>query len=187
MNKKPVFYLQNDTRWGKVSYTIDNDPKETIGTSGCGVTCMAMVLSTFFNKAILPPEMAKLAITMKDRTRNNGTEWEFFGHVAQKYNLKFQQTADLNIVLKALQNGAYVVASMGVGVFTKHGHFILLWNYDGKMVSVNDSASVLRSRQVWSPSIFKEQCKQYFVFSLPVEPQPIENSTKNSHITPIKL
>lgn len=168
MNKKPVFYLQNDPRWGKLPYTIDNDPRETIGASGCGVTSMSMVLSTYLNKPILPPEMAKLAITMHDRTANSGTEWEFFGHVAQRYSLKFQQTGDLNVVLKALQAGAYVIASMGPGVFTKHGHFILLWNFDGKMISVNDPGSALRTKQVWSPDIFRAQAKQYFIYYPPV-------------------
>jgi hypothetical protein len=186
MNKKPVFYLQNDARWGKLPYTIDNDPKETIGSSGCGVTCVAMLLSTFFNEVILPPEMARLAITMHDRTANSGTEWDFFGHVASKYNLGFKQTGDLNPALRALQGGAYVIVSMGPGVFTFHGHYILLWNYDGRAVSVNDPASVARTNKVWSPAIFRQQARQYFIFNLPQMPNVAAPPPHNSHITPVK-
>lgn len=164
MNKKPKYYCQNDPKWKSIPYTVTNDSTQTIGKSGCGITCMAMILATWKDPKITPVDMGNLSISLKDRTANQGTEWEFFGHVAKKYNMKYKQTGSIDEALKALQEGAYVVASLGKGTFTQNGHFIVLWNYDGKAVSVNDPASTTRSAKTYLPYVFRKEGKQYFIF-----------------------
>jgi ABC-type bacteriocin/lantibiotic exporter with double-glycine peptidase domain len=160
---KPVYYNQKDSKWRDIPYTIINDPKQTIGYSGCGITCMAMILKTYgYN--ITPPDTAKLAIDMHDRSANQGTEWEYFPHIAKKYNLEFSQTDSTKVAVKAIKNNALVVCSMSPGYFTKSGHFILAWGIaENGDILVNDPNSTTKNRA--SKSIFINQCKEYFIFN----------------------
>lgn len=162
---KPVYYAQNAPAWGSLPYTIDGDKNETIGKSGCGPTSMAMILATWVNPKITPIEMCKLSIELKDRTANNGTEWEFFGHVATKYELCMKQTSSIKEAIEGLKDGAYVICSMGPGYFTKGGHFILAYKYEDGNIYVNDPASTIRTQA--STNIFQRECKQYFIFTNP--------------------
>lgn len=164
---RPVYYAQNAPAWGKMPYTIDGDVlTETIGKSGCGPTCMAMILATWVNPEINPIKTCKLAILWKDRTADDGTEWEFFKHMGTKYNLPFKQTSSTKEAIEALKDGALVVCSMGPGYFTKHGHFILAYKYENGNIYVNDPASTERTHA--STELFQKECKQYFIFTKPV-------------------
>ncbi len=178
--KKPVYYSQKDPRWGKIPYTIDGDKNETIAASGCGPTSMAMVLAEWIDPKITPKETCQLAIDLKDRTPDDGTEWEYFGHVAKKYGLKFQQIARTDDAVKALQTGALVVCSMGPksktepGYFTKGGHYILAYDVQNGEIIVNDPASLERTKA--TIELFKRESKQYFAFWAPEDPPTFEEA-----------
>jgi hypothetical protein len=164
MNKKPIYYKQSDPKWGKIPYTIDSDKNETIGASGCGPTSAAMIIASVKDAKITPVEMCKLAIELKDRTANSGTEWEFFGKVATKYSIPFIQSGSTKDAIEALKQGAYVICSMKPGKFTKGGHYILAWDFkDGNLI-VHDPASTLQARTFGDIKTFETQCKQYFMF-----------------------
>ncbi len=163
MNIKPIYYFQNDPKWEHLPYTVDGDKDETIGTSGCGPTCMAMILGSWIDKTITPVQTCLAAISMDDRTANQGTEWEFFRHMADKYNLGFRQTAYTDDAVEALKLGALVVCSMGKGYFTQGGHYILAYDYDGKNILVNDPVSKIRTQA--DVALFKRESKQYFIFT----------------------
>lgn len=171
MNKQPKYLMQCDPRWSNVPYTIDGDPKETIGYSGCGPTCMAMILAEWVDPNITPVDTCRMAIEMHDRTANNGTAWSFFPHMAKKYGFDFQQTGSTREAVEAIKVGALVVCSMGIkengerGFFTSSGHFILAWGVDPDgSIRVNDPISKARTNIPVSQAIFIEQCHQYFIF-----------------------
>ena len=44
VNQTPVYYSQIDSRWKNHPYTAIGKASQTIGTSGCGPTCSAMVV-----------------------------------------------------------------------------------------------------------------------------------------------
>lgn len=137
--KKPVYYSQEDSRWKSQLYSNHRDPGQTIGTSGCGPTCMAMVISTLSGKSVLPPVTAQFALDHGYRTADNGTAWEFFGQMAQEYGIACRQTANWEEVKKTLAQGqhmAMAIASMRPGHFTLGGHYIILC---GIMLSNNDT------------------------------------------------
>ncbi|GCD10609.1 C39 family peptidase [Clostridium tagluense] len=163
-NKRPVMYLQNDDRWGWIRYSSRGDSSQTIGSSGCGTTSMAMVLATLVDRNITPKETSADALANGYRTANEGTDWSYFAHVAKKYNLRFKQTESVNEMLEAVKNGAYAVLSMQPPTFTRYGHFICAYDYDGNVVSVNDPASMARTNQTWNPSVFRNECGQCFIF-----------------------
>ena len=164
MNRKPIYYKQSDPKWGKIPYTIDGDKNETIGASGCGPTCAAMIIASLKDPKITPVEMCKLAMALGDRTANNGTEWEFFGKVALKYSIPFKQSSNTKEAIEALRAGAYVICSMKPGKFTRGGHYILAWDFKDNNFIVHDPASTMFERTFGDIKTFETQCKQYFIF-----------------------
>ena len=135
---KLVYYSQEDPRWRHLLYSNHRDPKQTIGTSGCGPTCFAMVASSILGKPILPPEAAEFAIKHGYRTYNNGTSWGYFASAARHYGLECHQTENFDVAKQALKDGALVIASMGPGHFTSGGHYVLLVAYKDGWVEVFD-------------------------------------------------
>lgn len=180
-DKKPVDYKQYDPRWGKNLYTIKNDKSQTMASSGCGPTAMANVIATFFDKNVTPWDMAQLAMKYGHRTKNDGTAWSFFDFIGKEFPNKYPfgayyPTSNHDKFLKALKEGALIVCSMGPGYWTKGGHFITAWKYDGTYVYANDPASTTRTRQKLSD--FKKQRKQYFIFYPPIaKDEPVEPET----------
>ena len=54
MNKRPVSYLQTDSRWAKKPYRVPGE-NSTIGDSGCGPTAAAMLIETLTGKTLIVP------------------------------------------------------------------------------------------------------------------------------------
>lgn len=160
---KPVDYKQADKRWGKVVYTACGNKSQTIANSGCGPTSMADIMATWVDRKITPVEMCQYAVKHGFRTRSSGTAWGFFKSIAKAYGFTgFIQTKSMATARTALKNGAFVVASMGPGYWTKGGHYICLWKTDDVYMYANDPASNTRKRQ--KLKAFEEQRKQFFIF-----------------------
>ncbi len=57
MNKRPVSYLQIDPRWKNKDYSAPGESqKRTIGSSGCGPSCAAMLIETLTGKTFTPAD-----------------------------------------------------------------------------------------------------------------------------------
>jgi hypothetical protein len=167
-----VYYMQTDPKWKNVPYTVDGDAHETIGYSGCGPTCAAMVLATWVDRNITPIQTCELAIRGGHRTPNNGTAWSFFPWIAARYGLGHQQTSSTQVAADAIKKGALVVCSMGPGYFTKGGHFILAYDYKDGYFIVHDPQN--SSKTKGSHSLFVNECRQYFIFTRQKEEVVIE-------------
>ena len=162
-SKGAVPYLsQKDPRWATKMYSSHGDKSQTIASSGCGPTSMAMVISALA-KQVTPIETCKFAIDNNFRSKENGTEWAFFTKIATKYGLKSEQTYSTNDVIWALKAGKIVIANMGKGYFTKGGHYIVLTGIVGDTIMANDPASKVRDKAL--VNIFREQTRTYFIFS----------------------
>lgn len=160
---QPVDYKQGDSRWGKKMYSNHNDKSQTMANSGCGPTACADVVATLKDKSVTPWTLAQLSMEWGDRTRNSGTSWDFFKHVAKHYSFtKFVQSSSLDALKACLDAGGYVVCSMGPGYWTSGGHFICAWKYDDNYIYCNDPASSTRKKQKIAD--FMKQRKQFFCF-----------------------
>lgn len=115
------YYSQRDARWKDKPYTIDGDARETIGYSGCGPTCAAMLVATCCDPSVTPPDMCRYAIETGTRTANDGTAWAFFAKVASRYGLAMTQTVRNADALACIQSGGVVICSMGKGRWTSGG------------------------------------------------------------------
>ena len=66
------------------------------------------------------------------------------------------------------QEDPLVICSMGPGLWTRRGHFIVLWDVDNGVAHINDPASTSQPRTENSYKYMASQCKQYFCFNKPL-------------------
>ena len=132
-----TYYSQIDSRWKNNLYTSTGNSSQTIGSSGCGPTSAAMVV-TACKGAITPDTMSNLFVRYGYRSANNGTYWSAFRAVADEFNIEYQETIYLNTVVELLKNNHIIVASCGNGLFTTGGHFVVLIGIEGNYIKVYD-------------------------------------------------
>lgn len=132
-----TYYSQIDSRWKDKLYTATGNSTQTIGSSGCGPTSAAMVVSSI-KGTITPDTMAELFVRNGYRSSNNGTYLAAFRWVADYFNIGYEQTNSLDRVIELLRNNYYVVASCQSGLFTYGGHLIVLVGVEGNNIKIYD-------------------------------------------------
>ena len=132
-----TYYSQIDSRWSSHIYTSVGNYGQTIGSSGCGPTSAAMIV-TATKGTITPPEMGDLFIEHGYRSANQGTYWSAFRWVADTFDIEYRETTNIDTAIDLLRDNHYVVASVGNGLFTTGGHFIVLTEINGDTISVYD-------------------------------------------------
>ena len=106
----------------------------TIATSGCSITCLAMVATYLTNQEYTPPQMAHHFGSY------GKTNIERLDYGLAQMQLPYQRSENIQEVLAALRSGKVVIAMMDEeSVFTTEQHFIVLAgiNEAGKFL-VND-------------------------------------------------
>ena len=124
-----VYFSQTDSRWKNIIYSNHNDPSQTIGSSGCGPTSAAMVVSGI-KGLVYPDQMADLYVRYGYRSYSDGTYFAAFQFTADYFGLEFSRAWNVNDAIEKVKNNNYVVASCGRGLFTTGGHFIVIWKFD---------------------------------------------------------
>lgn len=132
-----TYYNQTDSRWRYYQYSSVGDSSQTIGTSGCGPTSAAMVV-TAIKGTITPPEMGDLFVQYGYRSANNGTYWSAFRWVADVFDIGYQECSSLDTAVDLVRNNNYVICSVGNGLFTTGGHFIVLVGIEGDTLKIYD-------------------------------------------------
>ena len=132
-----TYYSQIDPRWKNKLYTSTGNSSQTMGSSACGPTCSAMVVSSI-KGTILPTTMADLYVQYGFRSANNGTYWSAFRWTADVFDIDYKETIYLDEACKLLQDNYYLIVGCGNGLFTTGGHFIMLYDYDGTYIKVYD-------------------------------------------------
>lgn len=132
-----TYYSQIDSRWKNILYTATGNRTQTIGSSGCGPTSAAMVVSSIKGN-ITPVQMADLFVRNGYRSANNGTYWSAYRAVADEFNIGYTETSDFNRVIDLLRNNNYVITSVGNGLFTTGGHYIVIVGIEGNTLKIYD-------------------------------------------------
>ncbi len=132
-----TYYSQIDLRWKKDIYSSVGDYSQTIGSSGCGPTSAAMVVSSIKGN-ITPKEMADLYVQYGYRSKNSGTYWSAFKWTADVFNIEYKETGNLDNAINALKDNNYVIVSCGAGLFTYGGHYIVIVGVDGDNLKIYD-------------------------------------------------
>jgi uncharacterized protein YraI len=132
-----TYYSQIDSRWSNKMYSSVGDRLQTIGTSGCGPTSSAMVVSSI-KGTITPDVMAGLYTQYGYRSANQGTYWSAFRWTADVFNIGYSECYRLDDAVAKLRNNHYIIASCNQGLFTYGGHFIVLTGVEGNYIKVYD-------------------------------------------------
>lgn len=132
-----TYYNQTDSRWNNHMYSSVGDSSQTIGTSGCGPTSAAMVV-TAIKGTITPPEMGDLFVQYGYRSSNNGTYWSAFRWVADVFDIGYQECSSLDTAVNLVRNNNYVIVSCANGLFTTGGHFIVIVGIEGDTLKIYD-------------------------------------------------
>lgn len=132
-----TYYSQIDSRWSNKMYSSVGDRSQTIGTSGCGPTSSAMVVSSI-KGTITPDTMASLYTQYGYRSANQGTYWSAFRWTADVFNIGYSECYRLDDAVAKLRNNHYIIASCNQGLFTYGGHFIVLTGVEGNYIKVYD-------------------------------------------------
>lgn len=172
MNKRPISYLQTDSRWKSEPYRVKGEIS-TIGSAGCGPTSAAMLISTITGKTFTPKDACAWALAHGYKALNNGTYYSYFAPQFAAHGIKCWQLNWTNAyhnpkdtsfdeVLKYLKQGYYVIALMKKGTWTSGGHFVVLWWADDK-VRINDPASTKDSRLNGNVATFKNEAAYFWI------------------------
>ena len=132
-----TYYNQTDSRWNNHMYSSIGDNSQTIGTSGCGPTSAAMVV-TAIKGTVTPPEMGDLFVRYGYRSANNGTYWSAFRWVADVFDIGYQECSSLDTAVNLIRNNNYVIVSCANGLFTTGGHFIVIVGIEGDTLKIYD-------------------------------------------------
>jgi len=132
-----TYYSQLDNRWKNYLYTSVGNSTQTIGTSGCGPTSSAMVVSSIKGN-ITPDTMANLYMQYGYRSANQGTYWSAFKWTADVFNIGYSECYRLDDAIAKLKDNNYIIASCNQGLFTYGGHFIVLTGVEGDYIKVYD-------------------------------------------------
>ena len=132
-----TYYSQLDNRWRYNMYSSVGDSSQTIGTSGCGPTSAAMVVSSIKGN-ITPDQMADLYMKYGYRSANQGTYWSAFKWTADVFDIGYSECYKLDDAVAKLKDNHYIIASCNQGLFTYGGHFIVLVGVEGDYIKVYD-------------------------------------------------
>ncbi len=153
--------LQWDKRWGYQPYG-----KSIIGLSGCGPTCLSMVLlSLTHDTEKTPTWVARFSEENGYYVEDSGTAWSLMTQGAAQLGLySAELSLDEAVMKSALDNGRPIICTVGPGDFTTQGHFIVIYGYDANGFFVNDPNCIARSSQVWSYEKLHGQIKNLWSF-----------------------
>lgn len=159
----PLYY-QYQQPWGTMAFGGN-----TVKTSGCSVTSLAMVFSHLKGETILPPDIVAWTGN-RYYVGNAGQSWDIFPATANHWGVRCSNLGtSLQAVMGELEAGHPVIASMRPGTFTRSGHFIVLRGIteDGKILvnDPNDNSTKRFFYTSFSPSLIQRESKQYWSFS----------------------
>ena len=171
MNKEPVTYKQTDRRWSKHPYQVPGE-KATIGGSGCGPTCAAMLIETLTGQTFTPVDACRWSLDHGYKALNQGTYYSYFKPQFAAFGIDCERLNGANVygkpeapvhdeALDLLKEGYYIIACMGKGLWTSSGHYVVVWWKDDVMY-IQDPASDKPNRLKGDPTIFREQVKYYW-------------------------
>lgn len=170
MNKKPVSYLQTDTRWSSLRYPC-NGGTMSIGGGGCGPTSAAMLIETLTGKRCPPTEAMQWICSHGYMYANQGTSYDAFRPVFAAYGIEADlltwtqcmstTSPVIGKVVGMLKDGYYFIALMKKGLWTKGGHYVVVWWADDK-IRINDPASTKDARLNGDPAAFWSTAKYFW-------------------------
>jgi len=131
-----------------------------------------MVIETLAGRTYTPEQACAWSVEHGYKSKGHGTAYAYFAPQFEAFGLKCQMLNWSNTYGKPdhanhakakelVRQGYYLIACMGPGLWTKGGHFVVVWDWDDK-VRINDPASTKAARENGDPGTFQSQVKYYW-------------------------
>lgn len=165
-----VFYSQIDPRWKDLDYSTKGEDT-TIGRSGCGPTCAAMILSEIMGMQITPVDTCKWSLDHGYKAKNQGTYYSYFPKQFAEWGINCNQLSWVNGYGKLTDidnmsildaNKYYHIACLGPGEYTKSGHFIVVEGSENGRLSIYNPSKLRYDKTLVSAIPFCKQVKYWF-------------------------
>lgn len=147
---------------------------DSVSSSGCGITSLAMVFTYLFDEPIMPDRLAK---EYRGKGSDTGSCWTLFPESAKDYGLEdIVQTWDWKLVQEALENGQVVIANARSNtIFTDGGHYIVLAGMtdDGRVIvrdpnrynyAVGENSDLGRGFAYGFEPKYVKYCTQFWIY-----------------------
>lgn len=147
MEKEYPLLLQWDKRWGYVPYG-----DTMIGLSGCGPTCLSMVIVALTrDMSVTPDVVAAYSMENGYYVSGTGTAWSLMTEGVRNWGVFAREISlDESVMKSQLDRGCPIICSVRPGDFTAGGHFIVIYGYDEDGFLVNDPNCIARSNIHWT-------------------------------------
>ena len=154
--------LQWDPRWGYEEYGNGSN----IGLTGCGPTCLSMVLYYLTKDEVLTPDrIAAYSMENGYYVSGSGTAWALMEDMPKLYDIQVTKPRVTERALKTLlDQGRIIICAMGAGDFTLSGHFIVIYGYGEQGFMINDPNCIARSRRIWTFKELEPQIKNIWSY-----------------------
>jgi len=159
----PIEYEQTDSRWRNIMYSPIGNRADTIGNSGCGPTCAAMVVATLRDRTVTPKEAASWAIAKGHVSPYDGTYWSFFEAYMAVNKIPCRRTDNVDMAIDALKRNYMVITSVGRGIWTSGGHFILAYGIVGNKIKIHDPNSEASYRELANLTNYRNEAVQFWI------------------------
>ncbi len=83
-------------------------------------------------------ELADVFVKYGYRSPNNGTYWSANRAIADEFDIEYKETSNFSVMLEMLKNNNYIIASVGNGLFTTGGHYIMIYGIEGDNLKIYD-------------------------------------------------
>ena len=137
------FLCQYDYRHIPYETNVDNggnpENKRTIASSGCGLCSICMAVELLTTQTLGVEECRDLSYQTGANRPHAGTNLDMLcPTVAERFNLKYTPSEDIQEAIACLQAGGKIIAHVKKGLFTNGGHYICLVSTDGKDICILD-------------------------------------------------
>ena len=153
--------LQYDPRWGYGAYG-----SSTVAVSGCGPTCLAMVIAGLTgDNTVTPYDVCTYANAHGYYVPGSGTAWTLMSKGSAHFGVTGEELPLVEATMKReLADGHPIICSVRPGDFTTTGHFIVLTGVEDGQFTVNDPNSPQRSDMLWDYDTLSPQISNLWAF-----------------------
>lgn len=152
---------QWDLRWG-YSWYGEGD----MAFTGCAPTCLSMVCLYYFQDAKYTPRyVADFAMGCGYYETGYGSKWTLMWEGAGRLGLNsYTIPPNADSIMMELEKGNLVILSVGPGIFTEGGHYLLLTGVQDGLAVMHDPYSRTNSEKLWDVSTFRDQIENVWVY-----------------------